>query len=400
MSAADALRFALQALLGHRLRSFLSLLGVTIGVAAVVALTALGEGASRYITDQFATIGSNLIIVIPGKTETSGLPHGAGGVVHDLTLADAAAIARGVSGARRVAPVVVATETVANGERRRQVPVIGSTHELGEVRRLRVARGQFLPRGEARRGAPLAVLGQTVARELFPGAEAVGRVVRLGGLRVRVIGVLARRGRQLGLDMNEVVIIPVATAMRLFNRHSLFRILVQVHAHADLDTARERIVEIVRERHGEEDITVITEDAVLAAFTSILRALTLALAAIAAISLSVAGVGIMNVMLVSVAERVPEIGLLKACGAGRGQILAVFLAEAALLSSAGGLLGAGTGWLGARLLRLAYPVFEATPPAWAVLASLALSVAVGVASGSLPARRASALDPVVALARR
>jgi len=282
-------------------------------------------------------------------------------------------------------------------ERRRQMAVFGSTHEALEVRRLAVASGRFLPLLEWDRSSPVAVLGQTAARELFPGRDPVGEIVRVGDWRMRVIGVLAPRGQQLGLDMDDVAIVPVATAMKMLNRRSLFRLLLQVHTHADLDRAKERIVRLIAARHGEEDVTVITQDAVLGALTSILGALTLALAGIASVSLAVAGVGIMNVMLVSVSERTREIGLLKALGAGSRQILLAFLAEAILLSSAGGLVGLLVGWLAVRAIVAVYPALPATPPPWAVVAAFSLSVAVGALFGVLPARRATRLDPVAAL---
>jgi putative ABC transport system permease protein len=209
---------------------------------------------------------------------------------------------------------------------------------------------------------------------------------------------MAPRGQQLGLDMDDVAIVPVATAMKMLNRRSLFRLVFQVRTYADLDRTKERVVRLVAERHGEEDVTAITQDAVLGALTSILSALTLALAGIASVSLAVAGVGIMNVMLVSVSERTREIGLLKALGAGRRQILAAFLAEAVLISSAGGLLGLAIGWLAVRGLVALYPALPATPPPWAVAAAFSLSVAVGAVFGVLPARRATRLDPVAALA--
>jgi putative ABC transport system permease protein len=246
----------------------------------------------------------------------------------------------------------------------------------------------------------VAVLGSLAAEELFPGQDPVGQVVRIGDWRIRVVGVLAPRGQQLGVNMDDVVIVPVTTAMKMLNRRSIFRLLLQVRTHADLDRARERVVRIVTERHGEEDVTAITQDAVLRAFTSILGALTMALAGIATVSLAVAGVGIMNVMLVSVSERSREIGLLKALGAGRGQILAAFITEAALISSAGGALGLLLGWGAVRLLIAVYPAFPAAPPLWAVAAASSLSLAVGVVFGVLPARRATRLDPVAALAGR
>lgn len=396
----DVLAFAAGALRGHRLRTGLSLLGVAIGVAAVVSLTALGEGARRYVIGEFASVGSNLVVVLPGKTETTGGMPGIGGVPNDLTLADAEAVRRGVREVNAAAPLVMGTETVASGERRRQVAVLGTSHEMREIRRLTIASGSFLPPLPWDRGAAVAVLGAKTAAELFPGLDPLGRVVRIGDWRLRVVGTLAPRGQQMGVDMDDVAVVPVATAMRMFNRTSLFRLLLQVRAHDDLSRASAAVLRLVAERHGEEDVTVITQDAVVGAFDSILGALTRALGGIAAVSLAVAGVGIMNVMLVSVSERTREIGLLKALGAGRGQILAAFLAEAVLISSVGGLLGLGLGFLAVRALVAVYPAFPAWPPTWAVLAALALSVAVGVVFGVLPARRATRLDPVAALAGR
>ena len=400
VSLRDLLGFAARALRGHRLRTGMSLLGVAIGVAAVVTLTALGEGARLYVVGQFASIGTNLVIVVPGKTETTGGMPGMGGVPNDLTLEDARAVLRAVPEIEKAAPMVVGTETVAFEERQRQMALFGSTHEALEVRRLAVASGRFLPPLDWDRSSPVAVLGATAARELFPGRDPLGEIVRVGDWRMRVIGVLAPRGQQLGVDMDDVTIVPVAAAMKMLNRRSLFRLLLQVRTHADLDRAKERVVRVIAERHGEEDVTAITQDAVLGALTSILRALTLALAGIASVSLAVAGVGIMNVMLVSVSERTREIGLLKALGAGRRQILAAFLAEAVLISSAGGLLGLAIGWLAVRGFVALYPALPATPPPWAVVAAFSLSVAVGAVFGVLPARRATRLDPVAALAGR
>ena len=394
------LGFAVRALRGHRLRTALSLLGVAIGVAAVVTLTALGEGARRYVLGQFAAVGTNMVIVLPGKTETTGGMPGFGGVPHDLTLEDARAVVRGVREADKVAPMVVGTETVAFGERRRQVALFGSTHEALEVRRLGVAHGRFLPPLAWDRGAPIAVLGSKLAQELFPATDPVGQVVRVGDWRMRVIGVLEPRGQQLGVNMDDVVVVPVATAMKMLNRTGLFRLVIQVRSHADLERAKSNVVRLLSERHGEEDVTVITQDAVISAFSSILGALTMALGGIAAVSLAVAGVGIMNVMLVSVSERTREVGLLKAIGAGRSQILAAFLTEAILISSAGGLLGLALGWAAVLVLVTAYPALPASPPLWAVLAAFSLSVAVGAVFGVLPARRATRLDPVAALAGR
>ncbi len=399
MSAADLLRFAFGALRGHRLRSILTLLGVAIGVAAVVLLTALGEGARLYVTGEFAALGSNLLIVLPGRTETSGTAPIVGGTPRDLTLQDAEAILRRVPRVRRLAPLSVGSARVGYGERRREVTVLGSTSDLLPVRHLEVAAGRFLPPLDPGRAAPVAVIGRRVQSELFGAENPLGRPIRIGDWRFRVVGVLASKGQSLGIDMDDVVIVPVVSGLGLFNQTSLFRLLIEVGAHAEIQTARAQVLEILKARHDdEEDVTVLTQDAVLAAFNRILGALTLALAGIAAISLSVAGIGIMNVMLVAVSERTPEIGLLKALGATPGQILRTFLVEAALLSAAGGALGLLAGQVGAVLLQHFYPALQASPPAWAVGAALGVSLGAGLLFGVLPARRAARLDPVAALA--
>jgi len=400
VTARDALLFALHALRGHRLRSGLSLLGVSIGVAAVITLTALGEGARRYVTEQFAAIGSNLLIVLPGKTETTGGVPGFGGVPNDLTLEDARAIQREVREVVRLAPIAMGTETVSHGERRRQVAIIGTTHEMMAIRKLTVARGRYLPTGEMTRGEAVAVLGKTVAQELFPGTDPVGKIVRIGDWRMRVIGVTGPRGMQVGLDLDDVVVVPVASAMKMLNRSSLFRIFIETRSHADMQAAQQKVVRLITDRHDEEDITCLTQDAVISGLTGILQALTLALAAIAAISLVVAGVGIMNVMLVSVSERTREVGLLKALGVAPRQILIVFLTEAVLLSTLGGLLGLLGGGAAVTALVTVYPDLRARPPLWAVVAALGLAMAVGAVFGVLPARRATRLEPVAALSGR
>lgn len=400
MSPGEVLRFSGGALVGHRLRTLLSLAGVAIGIAAVVLLTALGEGARRYVLGQFAQIGANFVAVVPGRVETTGGIPGLGGTPNDLTLDDARALVRALPGALHVAPFVIGTESVERGERRRQVLVVGATAEFRDVRKLTVARGRFLPPLELGRGAPVAVLGHRLARELFPQGGALGAVVRVGDRRCRVLGVLTPRGQQLGIDLDEVAILPLATAMAMFNRASIFRILIEARPGVPLEALRDRAREVLVARHGEEDVTLLTEDAVRDSLSAILTALTLALGAIGAISLGVAGIGIMNVMLVSVSERTAEIGLLRAVGASRAQVRACLLTESALLAALGGSLGLAAGWLGTRLLVRIWPALPATPPAWAVVSAIVLSFSVGTVFGWLPARRASRLDPVAALARQ
>ncbi len=372
------------------------MLGVTIGVAAVVILTALGEGAQRYITNEFASLGSNLLIVIPGKNETSG-GFPTGGVPNDLTLDDARILQRELRSARHVVPLSMGNETVSHLERSRQVIVLGSTHEFLKTRELEMGVGEFLPADDIDRGSQVTVLGATLAEELFPNTSPIGKVARIGDWRMRVIGVLARRGKQMGLDIDELAIVPVSSAMRIFNQTSLFRILIKVRAYADIEPIRDRIVQIITERHDEEDITCITQESVIESLSRILDVLTFALAGIAAISLTVAGLGIMNLMLVSVSERTREIGLLKALGANRRQILQIFLTEAILLTSAGSFAGVVLGTLASQLFKIAYPNVPVAPPVWALLGVVVVALGSGILFGVLPARRAARLDPVVAL---
>jgi putative ABC transport system permease protein len=400
LTAGDLVGFAFTALSRHRRRSILSVLGMTVGVASVVVLTALGEGARLYVMNQFSSLGSSLLIVIPGKNETTGTVPSITGVPNDLTLDDARALKRGVRKASFVAPIAVGNETVSHLERRRQVMVLGATHEFLETRELRVAAGHFLPQEEMDRGAPVVVLGAKVAEELFPNESPLGRVVRIGDWRTRAIGVLERKGHQIGLNIDDIVIVPVASAMRMFDRSSLFRILLKLGAHADLEEAKRITLEIITERHGEEDVTCITQESVVESLSKILNTLTLAVAGIGAISLAVAGLGVMNLMLVSVSERTREVGLLKAVGAARRQILALFLTEAVLLAATGAAVGLALGFALVRIFVAIYPSFPASPPLWAIAAVFLVALFVGAVFGVLPARRATDLDPVAALAGR
>ncbi len=399
MRFADLLRFAAGALRGHRLRTALSLLGVAIGVGSVILLTSLGEGARRYIIGEFSSLGSNLLIIIPGKTETAGFAPLVSTAPHNLSRQDADALPVRVPAVKKVAPLIVGTASVRRGERSREVTVIGTTHEVLTIRHLKMSTGRFLPADIS--DAAVCVLGSRVQRELFPNENPLGMLVRIGDWRFRVIGVLASRGTSIGMDMDEVVEIPVETGMRLFNRTSLFRILAEVGSHEDIAAARQGVLDVLTERHGgQEDVTVVTQDSVLATFNSILKALTAALASIAAISLAVAGLGIMNVMLVSVTERTREIGLLKAVGVTQGQVIAVFLVEATILAAIGGCVGLLAGLGAGRVLQQFYPEFPFQPPSWAIPAALGVSCSVGLVFGILPARNAARLDPVAALMRR
>jgi len=400
VSALDLLRFAAAAMRGHRLRTVLSVIGVAIGIASVMVLTSLGEGARAYVTGEFMSLGSNLLIIVPGRTETEGEAPIFSQAPHDLTLEDAEAILRHSPRIRRAAPLLLGSAMAAHGEKRREVTVFGTTGEMLTIRQMKMSIGRFLPEGDIERSARVCVIGTKIQTELFDGGNPLGAILRVGGERYKVIGVLAARGVSLGFDMDEVVEIPVSSAMALFNKTSLFRIIAEIRSHEELSAAEADVRAILRERHdGVEDFTLIKQDTIVAAFGKILGVLTAALAAIGAISLAVAGIGIMNVMLVSVSERTAEIGLLKALGADRRQILAAFLTEASLLSTVGGILGIVSGSALTALTRHLWPAFPAQAPAWATAAALVVSLGVGVAFGALPARRAARCDPVLSLAR-
>jgi putative ABC transport system permease protein len=375
---------------------------MAIGVAAVVVLTALGDGARRYVVREFTSLGSNLVIVLPGRTATGGVNPASAitSTPRDLTVEDARMVARAPS-ALRVAPVVVGTSEMSVGSRLRDTLVLGSTAELLEIRHFTLAQGRFLPVEDWDRGSPVMVIGAKLRRELFGTESPLGQFVRIGERRFRIIGVLAASGSGLGMNTDELAIVPVALAQAMFNTNTLFRILIEARGRSAIEAAKRQTTAILKERHGgEEDVTVITQDAVLATFDRLLGTLTLGVAGIAAISLAVAGILVMNVMLVSVTQRRAEIGLMKALGGSGGTIRLLFLVEAGLLSIAGALGGYALGHGGALVIRTLYPTLPAYPPDWAVLAALGTALVTGVLFGVMPARRAAALDPVLALARR
>jgi len=401
MNWGERIVYAVRALSGHGGRTALTLLATGIGVASVVVLTALGEGARRYVVGEFASLGTHLLIVLPGRTETSGGPPPMMGVApRDLTVADMQAVLKSPH-VLRVAPVVLGAVPVAFGGRTRESMTVGSTSDLLPVRHLTLAQGRFLPPGDPDRGPPVAVLGGTVRDALFGAEPAVGRWVRIGDRRFKVIGVLATEGTTVGMTMDEVVIIPVSQAQALFNTPALFRALVQARSRASIQDAKRDVLATIRQRHeGDDDVTVITQDSVLSTFDQILTALTLTVGGIGAISLVVAGILVMNVMLVSVSQRTAEIGVLKALGAKGRVVMGLFLAEAAVLSLAGALAGLVVGYGAVAVIGHVYPEFPVATPPWAAVAGVAVALATGLLFGVWPARSAARLDPVAALARR
>ena len=402
MHNGDVARFALGALRGYPGRTVLMLIAMAIGVAAVVVLTSLGEGARRYVSDEFSSLGTNLIIVIPGRSETAGVNPTTlmGETPRDLTLDDALALTRSYS-VRRIAPLNVGSTDVNWHGKQREVTVIGTSHQMLAIRHWELSQGKFLPDSDLDVATPVCVIGSKIRSELFGAKRAIGEWLRLGDRRFRVIGVMGSAGRSIGVDVQETIMIPVASAQQLFNTPSLFRILVEAKSRAAIEPVKQFIVDTLQERHqGEKDVTVITQDAVLATFDRIFTALTYAVGGIAAISLFVAGILIMNVMLVAVSQRTAEIGLLKALGAAPRQIVVLFLSEALLLSLLGTGAGLVLGEFASLLIRKAFPVLPAQAPLWAVLTAILVALLTGLLFSLLPARRASRLDPVLALSRR
>lgn len=401
MKLFDIVRFAGRAATGYPIRTVLMLLAMAIGVGSVVILSALGEGARRYVVGEFAALGTNLIMVLPGRSETVGGPPPLLGVTpRDLTIADANALLSS-SAIRYAAPISVGVAPVSRLGRERETTILGSTAHLFHIRQLAMAQGRFLPEGDPYRASAVCVLGHRLKQELFGTASALGETLRIGDYRYRVIGILSQKGQSVGLDMSDIVVIPVASAQALFNNPALFRIMIEARDRDAVARAGQAVTRIIRERHdGEDDITVITQDAVLATFDRIFAALTLTVAGIAAISLAVAGILIMNVMLIAVSQRKTEVGLLKALGAPKERIVALFLAESAILSLIGAALGLLLAALAIWALSLWFPQFPIAAPLWSLGAAVAVAVVTGLVFGVLPARRAARLDPVLALARR
>ncbi|OGA54685.1 MAG: peptide ABC transporter permease [Betaproteobacteria bacterium RIFCSPLOWO2_12_FULL_62_58] len=396
MQLADFIRFTYGSLRSHRLRTFLTALGIAVGIAAVILLTSIGEGLHRFVIAEFTQFGTNIISVAPGRIQTHGASLGGVNTVRPLSIEDALALKR--------APYVQVSDPVVQGNadvkyfgKSRRVTLYGVGPDFAEALKMRVAVGEFLPQEDPRSARALAVLGSKVAREFFGGDNPLGSRIRIGGERYRVVGVMQSKGQVLGFDLDDTVFIPVARALEMFNRESLMEIHVTYDPTAPLVEVEQGIKRILIARHGAEDFTVTPQQKMLEVFGTVLDAITFAVAAIGGISLIVGGVGILTILIIAVAERTSEIGLLRAVGATQRSILMLFLGEAALLAAIGGTAGLLLGWAIALLLQLALPALPVhTPWSYAVLAEL-VAVAVGLAAGVLPARRAARLDPLEAL---
>jgi putative ABC transport system permease protein len=392
----DLLRLSRRSILAHPLRSGLTALGIAVGIAAVVLLTSIGEGIHRFVLSEFMQFGTNLVTVSPGRRETGGTALGTLQTTRPLTIDDAEALRR-VPHSVAIAPLVVGNAEIKAGARSRRTTVYGSGGALPLVFGVTVRIGRFLPEDDPRAPRPYAVLGAKLARELFGDGNPLGRTVRAGSERFRVIGTMAAKGQVLGMDLDDSIYLPTARALALFNRTGLFEIDLLYREGAPVDEIVAAMRKILRGRHGQEDFTLTAQQQMLDVLGNVLRILTFAVGALGSISLLVGGVGISAIMTIAVSERTSEIGLLRALGAERGEVLKLFLIDAIALAASGGLLGLVLGAGGAQLLHLLIPALPVkTPWSFVVLAEV-LAAAIGLLAGALPARRAARITPVAAL---
>lgn len=396
MRLRDHLHLTGGAILAHRMRSMLTILGIAVGIAAVVLLTAIGEGVQRFVVHEFTQFGTNLIAISPGKTETFGVSGAVISNVRPLSLDDAAALQQ-LPQVIAVVPFVQGNAEVEAGGLTRRTTVFGTGPAVPEVWQISPALGRFLPDDEPRRARAFAVLGSKLRSELFGNGSPLGERIRIGGETFRIVGTMEAKGQMLGFDLDDTVYIPIVRAMAMFDRESLMEVDVLYRASADADDLAERIRQRLMTRHGNEDFTIVTQDQMLEVLGSVLEVLTLAVGALGAISLLVGGIGILTIMTISVNERTAEVGLLRALGAGRHQVVALFLGEAVVLAGLGGLIGTLVGAGGSWLIGIAVPGLP-TQVAWGyVLLALLIALAIGLLAGVAPALRAASLDPVEAL---
>ena len=402
MKQQTLLKLASQSILKNKMRTLLTMLGIVIGVGAVIIMVAIGNGAQTRIQEQINSLGTNVIMVMPGSSQQGGASQGAG-TFNRLTVEDAEKLKREGSTLAAVSPVIMTRTQVIGGSGNWRTMVNGVSTDFLTIRDWSVASGSLFSDNDVRSMRKVVVLGNTVAANLFSGSDPVGAQIQIGHVPFQVVGVLAKKGQTAsGNDQDDVILVPYTTAQaRLSGNIRLGQILASAYSPSDIPAAQDEMRGIMREAHklsdgNDDDFTIRNQTELAEAASSTTAVMTWLLAAIASVSLVVGGIGIMNIMLVSVTERTREIGIRMAIGARGSDVLTQFLVESIVMSVAGGIVGLAVGFGGAALLGHITGWSTATPPV-AVLIAVGFSAAVGVFFGYYPARKASALNPIEAL---
>ncbi|AFZ47042.1 protein of unknown function DUF214 [Cyanobacterium stanieri PCC 7202] len=402
MKLIDTVKMATTTLMANKMRSSLTMLGIIIGNASVIGMIGIGQGAQELASEQFESLGPNVLFVIPGSRQSRRTTFE---TPNTLVLSDAEAIASQVPSVENVAPQINGRFLVTVGNRNNNVLVTGVTPDFLPVRSFVVEQGRFFDDTEVRRSVRVAVIGPEIASQFFPNQNPIGQTIKVRNVNFEVIGVMEEKGSFLGTNQDETVYIPLTTmANQLVGRTSQFGtqvsiINVSARDPNSIEAARFQIENLLRLRHkivGEDDFVVETQKDVLNIVDTVTGGLTIMLAAISGISLLVGGIGVMNIMLVSVTERTQEIGLRKAIGATEENILLQFLIEAVIISAAGGVIGTAIGVGGLTLIALFSPLPTTASPV-AIALAVGVSGGIGLFFGVVPARQAAKLDPIVAL---